>query len=226
MFRSGVTRALDGEQNSRSVIPVGQDIRLCNRALIVEEHKPKWRPQDCGDVCDVGPSTLRLELSYRIRTKWEDEWQNIQEPVPILWKPCRFGGRRPFFLCPGVVNGVHCGRQVVNLYCAGKYFLCRHCYRLTYTSRQERAYDRVLRRVDKLRMSLGSDPGIASDFPEKPKGMHWRTYRSRLMLGICDRRRGCAAHLNRSAARNERAAAPSSPSILGWLIVLRSNPST
>jgi hypothetical protein len=97
-----------------------------------------------------------------------------RSPCRFLWKPCRFGGRRPFFLCPGVVNGLHCGR--VNLYCAGKYFLCRHCYRLTYTSRQERAHDRALRQVDKLRMRLGGDPGMASEFPEKPKGMHWRTY--------------------------------------------------
>lgn len=90
--------------------------------------------------------------------------------------PCRFGGTRPYFICPGVVNGVVCGRRVAKLYGSGRYFLCRHCYRLRHASQSEGAWDRTLRRANKIRQRLGGDPGLAALFPPKPKGMWRRTY--------------------------------------------------
>ncbi len=113
----------------------------------------------------------RLTLSYRIREQG-GEWRDVEQPTPILWVPCRFGGRRPYFLCPG--RG--CGRRVTKLHGGGTYFLCRHCYRLAYASHREDHYDRALRRANNIRMRLGGEPGTASLFPERPKGMHQRTY--------------------------------------------------
>src|SRR5471030_196284 len=84
--------------------------------------------------------------------------------------------RRPYFVCPGVVNGVACGRRVAKLYGPGRYFLCRHCYRLAHASQSEGALDRVLRRANKIRQRLGGDPGMVAPFPPKPKGIWWRTY--------------------------------------------------
>lgn len=51
----------------------------------------------------------------------------------------RFGGVRWWFICPLVVNGRPCGRRVAKLYLPphGRYFGCRHCHDLTYTSCQE-----------------------------------------------------------------------------------------
>lgn len=117
----------------------------------------------------------RLVLSYRWRYG-DGDWQETEEPVPILRVPCRYGGTRPYFRCPGVVNGRYCGRRVAKLYAAGRYFLCRHCYRLAYASQSEARFDRALRRANKRRMALGGDPGMASAIPRKPKGMWWRTY--------------------------------------------------
>ena len=65
----------------------------------------------------------RLVLSYRVRHHG-GESQDVEQPTPIVWMPCRFGGARPYFVCPDVVNGIACGRQVAKLYGAGTYFLC------------------------------------------------------------------------------------------------------
>jgi len=70
----------------------------------------------------------------------------------------------------------YCGRQVTKLYHAGRLFACRHCSRLAYASQQESAHFRGLWKAQKIRMRLGGSANMLEDFPEKPKGMHWRTY--------------------------------------------------
>jgi hypothetical protein len=117
----------------------------------------------------------RLRLSYRVRVAG-GEWEDVAETVRIVGAPCRFGGARPYFICPGVVNGATCGRRVTKLHLSGRYFRCRHCYSLTYASQSEDALGRSLRRANKIRARLGGDPGMASRFPGRPKGMWARTY--------------------------------------------------
>lgn len=116
-----------------------------------------------------------LVLSYRVRRQGE-EWEDVEQPTPIVWMPCRFGGSRPYFVCPGIVSGIACGRKVAKLYGAGTYFLCRHCYRLAYASQREDRYDRALRRANNIRVRLGGEPGTAALFPARPKGMRHETY--------------------------------------------------
>ena len=62
------------------------------------------------------------------------------------------------------------------LYGLGKYFLCRHCYDLTYESQRENEMHRALRRAQTIRERLGGSANMMEPFPEKPKGMHWKTY--------------------------------------------------
>jgi len=120
----------------------------------------------------------RLHLTYRVRTG-SGEWEDVAETVRIVRVACGFGGARPYFICPGVVNGISCRRRVAKLYGAGLYFLCRHCYRLAYASQSEAVWDRALRRADKIRQRLGGEPGLEASLSPRPKGM-WRRTHERL----------------------------------------------
>ena len=64
----------------------------------------------------------RLHLSYRVRVGGCD-WEDVTETVRIVHVPCRLGGERPYFICPGVVNGIACGRRVAKLHGSRRYFL-------------------------------------------------------------------------------------------------------
>lgn len=114
-------------------------------------------------------------LNYRVRM-YGGEWEPITEAIPITHVGCNFGNQRPYFLCPGVVSGRHCGRRVGKLFSGGRYFLCRHCHDIGYSSQSEVRYDRMLRRANKLRRALGGAPGTAQLIAPKPKGMWHRTY--------------------------------------------------
>jgi hypothetical protein len=116
-----------------------------------------------------------VHFSYRVCIAGGG-WEDVEETIYIDRVPCRFGGFRPYFICPGVVNGIACGRRVTRLYAAGQYFLCRHCYRLGHASQSESDWGRAVRRAGKIRQRLGGDPDIDAPFPKKPKGMWRRTY--------------------------------------------------
>ncbi len=123
---------------------------------------------------DVGQ--LVLDYKYRIVG---GQCNHVVERVHIVQQPCRYGGVRPYFVCPGVTGGIACHRRVAKLFCAGS-FLCRRCHCLVYASQSERIWDRKLRRTNKIRTRLGGDPGTEAIFPPRPKGMWERTYESLL----------------------------------------------
>ena len=78
--------------------------------------------------------TPTVTLHYR----WEDG-ENIRIPVRLQATLPTFGGRRWWFTCPLILDGVACKRRVGKLYLppGARYFGCRHCHRLTYRSSQE-----------------------------------------------------------------------------------------
>ena len=123
-------------------------------------------------VVDNSSPPESIILLYRHRSGPGGEWQGVQELVPLDWTACNFGGERPWFICPGAV----CGRRVAVLYAPGRYFLCRHCYELTYQSRRADKMYRSLHRAHAIRERLGGNANMMEPFPEKPKGMHWHTY--------------------------------------------------
>jgi hypothetical protein len=87
-----------------------------------------------------------------------------------------YGGKRWWFKCPAA----RCTRRVGVLY-LGNIFACRHCWGMAYASQNQNYYDNQSDKAFKLAHKLGHD-GNAMDgfYGEKPKGMHWRTYRRKV----------------------------------------------
>lgn len=117
-----------------------------------------------------------ITLDYRIQVRGED-WQVVEQRVPIRWTSCHFGGERPWFVCDVLTNGVHCGRQVAKLYAAGRLFACRHCYCLGYAAQRGGPMDRAHLHLGRLHRKLGADyDGPDEPLPPRPKWMRQRTY--------------------------------------------------
>jgi hypothetical protein len=57
-----------------------------------------------------------------------------------------------------------------------KSFLCRHSDDLSYQSQWDNKMYQALYRAQKIRWRLGDSANMMESFPEKPKGMPWRTY--------------------------------------------------
>ena len=135
-----------------------------------------WK-QDGKRVASINVETERQRVTLKYRSRpYGGDWADAKQQFPVAWTPCRFGGDRPWFIRSVYANGTYCGRQVTKLYQAGRLFACRHCSRLAYASQQESAHERGLLRAQNIRMRLGGTANMLDAFPEKPKGMHWRTY--------------------------------------------------
>lgn len=87
----------------------------------------------------------------------------------IQWTRCKFGGRRPWFVC-------QCKKRVTKLYDTGHIVDCRHCLDMIYESQRRGEKGRAFLRASRIRLSIGGAPTIALPFPEKPRGMHRKTY--------------------------------------------------
>ena len=127
-----------------------------------------WGGKQTG-IIGYRMETGYMVLSYRYR-RHGGEWKNVEQSISFDWTPCNYGGKRTWFLCP------HCNRRVALLYGAGRLFLCRHCYNLTYASQQAQRHERLMEKARAIKQRLGGSANLAEPFPEKPKGMHWETY--------------------------------------------------
>jgi hypothetical protein len=147
------------------------DVRHLNRKGCLEPWlRYAWNWQNgCNIVIET--TSEAIELFYGI-SRNEQPREDVHIEVPLSWSSCNYGGKRPWFICPG--KG--CGRRVAKLYLAGKYFLCRHCHDLAYSSQRERKEFRLLNKAQKICRRLGANNCSDLFDVSKPKGMHQRTY--------------------------------------------------
>lgn len=127
-----------------------------------------------------------IRLSYTCR-RHGGEPMDVNELVPVITTPTRFGGVRHWFRC------LSCQRRCRIVY-GGTHFRCRRCHRLKYESQYEAEPNRISERRWRIRQLLeerGGGPwpfGLDDGFPDKPPRMHWRTYRQ---LEALDERLSC-----------------------------------
>lgn len=114
-----------------------------------------------------------LTLEYRTRGPADATWTDVREAIPLERTPCNFGGERVWCRCPG------CGQRKAVLYSLRGGFRCVRCNQLAYSSTREIPLYRLGRRGDALLKRLGAEPEWVLNWvvpPDKPQGMHWRTY--------------------------------------------------
>ena len=158
---SGRRSGYDGKPETHRAMPL--DIRKISRSgLLVPGNSFNWQ----GAALNIRVESHALLLSYRQRSTCEI----VEQPLQMEMTGCRFGGQRPWFICP------RCSRRVAVLYAPGGYFACRQCGGLAYASQKEGLGDRSTRQADRIRKRMGWPAGIIQGSGAKPKGMHWKTF--------------------------------------------------
>ena len=116
------------------------------------------------------PDNAWIRLHYKRNDTPEDYKVRLATTCP------NYGGKRQWFVCPAR------GIRTAKLYLAGgDWFACRQAYGMAYRSQNECIEDRMATRAHRLRRKLNGEPGFEMPFPDKPKGMHWKTYNK-----LCD----------------------------------------
>jgi hypothetical protein len=138
------------------------------------------RPGNVGSLSWSWGDEQTVFINYRMETDrmvlnclhWSqgEGWEDVEQAISFYRTPCNYGGFRTWFLCP------RCWQRIAVLYGAGKYFLCRHCYNLTYASQQESREDRLMRKARKIRRRLGMGDDLMEPIWFKPKNMHQKTF--------------------------------------------------
>lgn len=104
---------------------------FCNQEIIWSN---QWgKTGSIGIQIKISEEEKFARLNYTITRRSSGEKNDFDYNVLIVTTPCNFGGKRYWFICPA--SG--CGRRVAKLYQGQDIFACRHCYNLTYTSRNE-----------------------------------------------------------------------------------------
>ena len=124
-----------------------------------------------GIAINVLDEPYYAKLNYTITARDSGEKTDYDYKIGLTTTPCHFGGVRYWFNCPLVRNGVPCGRRVGTLFLSsgGKYFGCRHCYDLSYESRNECR----LGRFGQLGYVLKAERQV-EELREKVKRRTWR----------------------------------------------------
>jgi len=146
-----------------------------------------------------------LRFEYTVADSWSDRTTHNEHRVALEYTEPHFGGVRPWFRCPGVVDGETCGRRVRKLYFprGAKHWFCRECYDLGYlTSRRssddvrmaELRYRRAFKKADAE--NRRPHPNNSPHSPDRPKGMHHDTF-DELVADVRDAREEWNREMNR-----------------------------
>jgi len=78
-----------------------------------------------------------IRLQYTHTSCQTEEKEEMDYKIQLTTTLCNFGGKRYWFVCPFTKNGRYCGRRVGVIYSIGKYWGCRHCGEIAYSSQMQ-----------------------------------------------------------------------------------------
>ena len=67
-------------------------------------------------VVSVQDWTGEIRFQYTQTQNYSGEKESLDYPVRLTATPCRYGGKRWWFICPLIKNGYTCNRRVLKLY--------------------------------------------------------------------------------------------------------------
>jgi hypothetical protein len=104
---------------------------------------------------------IQLELSNQV----------TPQQIRVSWTRCHFGGDRPWLHCS------FCKRRVAKLFHGMGAYFCRPCIgNPIYASQAKSTQSRRHFEACKLRLRLDGIASLTAPFPERPRGMHRKTY--------------------------------------------------
>lgn len=166
-----------GRQSSRKTVEACLTVnlfRLRQKRLLIlgKPGRLSWHRSGNGEeVGSIGYTYWgdRLELRFNVGSK------PVRQDIPMTSTACHYGGERSWLQCPG------CQRRVATLHMKDCLFLCRRCNDLAYAVQREDIWDRAIRAQRRVLQKLSAgDLSIDQEWfspPQRPKGMHDRTYR-------------------------------------------------
>ncbi len=86
---------------------------------------------------DTPEERAYINLRYTNTNRYSGEKDDMDYKIELTTTPCRYGGKRYWFICPLSKNGKYCGRRVGVIFGIGKWFGCRHCGNIAYSKQME-----------------------------------------------------------------------------------------
>jgi hypothetical protein len=139
------------------------DVGVLRRFGLFGDKRCSWSALRWPDITKIRADRHSLELELP---------RKIPQQIRVSWTRCHFGwGLRPWLHCP------YCERRVAKLFNGFAGYGCRACLgNPPYASQTMSAESRRHFEACKLRLCLGGNASLDGPFPERPKGMHRRTY--------------------------------------------------
>ncbi len=102
----------------------------------------KWTYGTSGNESQIGFTVMlgvegggdSIRLQYTQTSRSTGEKENMDYRVELTTTHCNYGGKRYWFICPLTKNGKYCGGRVGVIFSIGKWFGCRHCGNIAYSS--------------------------------------------------------------------------------------------
>lgn len=141
------------------------DIGILRRFGFLGDKRGTWTAFRWPDITKIRADRYSIELEMPRKG-------SIPKQIRVSWTRCHLGsGLRPWLHCP------HCQRRVAKLFNGLAGYFCRACVgNAPYASQTKSKESRLHFAACKLRLRLGGLASLTEPFPERPRGMHRRTY--------------------------------------------------